>query len=205
VADEGAGIAREHMERIFDLFYQADGAGQGRQGGLGIGLTLVKRLVELHGGRVSAQSEGRGHGAVFTVTLPAAAPDARREAQPVTAADARTVLVVEDNADTRESLRLALEMRGHRVLKAADAGEALRELQSERPALAIIDIGLPGMDGYGLARRIRSEYDGRIALVALTGYGAAQDVRRALDAGFEVHLTKPVDPAELDSLLSRAG
>jgi CheY-like chemotaxis protein len=204
IADEGAGIAPEHMGRIFDLFYQAEGAGQGRAGGLGIGLTLVKRLVELHGGRVGAQSDGRGRGAVFTVTLPAIAPGARHEASPMAATDARTVLVVEDNPDALESLRLVLEIRGHRVLKAADAGEALRVLHDGRPAVAIIDIGLPGMDGYGLAREIRSRYDGRIALVALTGYGAEHDVRRALDAGFEVHLTKPVDPAELDSLLARA-
>jgi signal transduction histidine kinase len=204
IADEGAGIAPEHMGRIFDLFYQAEGAGLGRAGGLGIGLTLVKRLVELHGGRVSAQSDGRGRGAAFTVTLPAVAPGVRHEASPLPAADARTVLVVEDNPDALESLRLVLEMRGHRVLKAADAGEAMRVLRAGRPAVAIIDIGLPGMDGYGLAREIRSQYDGRIALVALTGYGAEHDVRRALDAGFEVHLTKPVDAAELDSLLARA-
>ena len=118
-ADEGAGIAPEqHGDGSSISSTRADGAGHGRAGGLGIGLTLVKRLVELHGGRVSAQSEGRGRGAVFTVTLPAAAPGARREAPAALAADARTVLVVEDNADTRESLRLVLEMRGHRVLKA---------------------------------------------------------------------------------------
>ena len=206
VTDEGIGIAPEHVGRIFDLFYQAEGAQHGaRQGGLGIGLTLVKRIVELHGGSISVDSAGQGHGATFTVKLPASAPAARAAEPPERTAGAHTVLVVEDNEDTRESLRLALEMRGHRVLEAADADQAVQVLQSSaRPRVALIDIGLPGMDGYGLARRIRSEFDGRIALVALTGFGAEQDVRRALDAGFEVHLTKPVDPAELDSLLARA-
>src|SRR5688500_18160040 len=148
------------MGRIFDLFYQAEGPGQGRAGGLGIGLTLVKRLVELHGGRVGAQSEGRGGGAMFTVMLPAVAPGASHEAPPLGAADARTVLVDEGNPDALESLRLVLELRGHRVFKAGDASEALRVLKAGRPAVAIIDSGLPRMDGYGLAREIRSQYDG---------------------------------------------
>ena len=205
VSDAGIGIAPEHLERIFELFYQAEGAHHGgRQGGLGIGLTLVKRLTELHGGRVAVHSAGRGHGATFVVTLPAIEAAALTEPPAMNAVKPRTVLVVEDNDDTRDSLRLLLEMRGHRVLQAANAVEALRTLRQGQPAVAIIDIGLPGMDGYGLAQRIRSEYDGRIALAALTGYGSDQDVRRALDAGFNVHLTKPVDPAELDSLLSCA-
>ena len=203
VSDEGMGIATHELERIFDLFYQAGGA-EKRQGGLGIGLTLVRRLVELHGGRIEAQSEGLGRGATFRVSLPLTdAVATPKLAHSQAASDSRTVLLVEDNADERESLRLALEVRGHRVLKAGDAGEALRQLRVRQPAVAVIDIGLPGMDGYGLAQRIRAEYNGRIALVALTGYGAEQDVRRAKEAGFEIHLTKPVDPAELAALISR--
>ena len=204
VTDEGIGIAAQDLERIFDLFYQAGGAAK-RQGGLGIGLTLVRRLVDLHGGRVEAQSDGPGRGAAFTVRLPAVdAVTAPKVGDEQATSNSRTVLLVEDNADERESLRVALEVRGHRVLKAGDAGEALRQLRVEQPAVAVIDIGLPGMDGYGLAQRIRAEYNGRIALVALTGYGAEQDVRRAKEAGFEIHLTKPVDPTDLAALVSRA-
>jgi CheY-like chemotaxis protein/nitrogen-specific signal transduction histidine kinase len=204
VTDQGIGIPEQDLARIFDLFYQGGGAGHRVSGGLGIGLTLVKRLAELHGGRVDAQSAGPGRGATFTVRLPATAATHKPAAQEQRNAAGRTVLLVEDNADERESLRLALELRGHRVLKAGDAGEALRHLRLQAPAVAVIDIGLPGMDGYGLARRIRTEYNGRIALVALTGYGAEQDVRRAQEAGFEIHLTKPVDPADLAALVSGA-
>ena len=204
VTDQGIGIPQQDLARIFDLFYQGGGQGHRMNGGLGIGLTLVRRLVELHGGRVDAESAGPGRGATFTVRLPATAARHKPAEQARQGATRRTVLLVEDNADERESLRLALELRGHRVLKAGDAGEALRHLRSQAPAVAVIDIGLPGMDGYGLARRIRSEYNGRIALVALTGYGAEQDVRRAQEAGFEIHLTKPVDPADLAALVSGA-
>ncbi len=204
VTDEGIGISEQDLARIFELFYQGGGDGHRINGGLGIGLTLVKRLVELHGGRVDAESAGPARGAAFTVRLPSIAEKHKPAAQPRADGAGRTVLLVEDNADERESLRLALELRGHRVLKAGDAGEALQHLRTQAPAVAVIDIGLPGMDGYGLARRIRNEYNGRIALVALTGYGAEQDVRRAQEAGFEIHLTKPVDPADLAALVSGA-
>jgi signal transduction histidine kinase/CheY-like chemotaxis protein len=205
VIDSGRGIRTEDLERIFDLFFQAEPSGARSHGGLGIGLTLVKRLVELHGGRVSAQSGGAGQGAAFTVTLPAvAAPASQGAPLRSGATGAQTVLVVEDNADERESLRMALELHGHRVLHAADAASALELIEVARPSVALVDIGLPGMDGYALARQVRSRFDGSApALIALTGYGSEEDARRAQEAGFVRHLTKPVPVAELAAIVSR--
>jgi signal transduction histidine kinase len=204
VADEGHGIALEEQERIFDAFYQGEESRRRGAGGLGIGLTLVKRLAELHGGQVRVRSDGPGRGAVFAVSIPAIdAPPAPQEAAAAASAPC-TVLVVEDNEDERESLRLALELCGHRVLQAPDAPSALAALQRERPAVALIDIGLPGMDGYDLARAIRARHDAGIRLFALTGYGSPADARRALEAGFARHLTKPVEVNELAALVSHA-
>jgi CheY-like chemotaxis protein/anti-sigma regulatory factor (Ser/Thr protein kinase) len=205
VTDNGQGIRAEHLERIFDLFFQAEPSGARTHGGLGIGLTLVKRLVELHGGTVTAQSSGPGEGACFTVRLPAtAAPATVGAVAGAKARNAQTVLVVEDNADERESLRVALELHGHRVLQAWDARSALEQIQRGQPQVALVDIGLPGVDGYALAREVRARFDGAApALIALTGYGADEDVRRARDAGFVRHLTKPVEVAELAAIVSR--
>jgi CheY-like chemotaxis protein len=203
VEDDGAGIAAEHLARIFDLFYQAEPTTARTQGGLGIGLTLVQRLVELHGGTIVAESGGRGLGAAFIVRIPAIAAAEQAPRKPAARkARPQQILVVEDNDDARESLRVALELEGHRVLHAADAPSALEQIRRAKPPVAIIDIGLPGMDGYALARAIRSEVDGTIRLIALTGYGTSADVRRALDAGFDSHLTKPVDIADLAGIIS---
>ncbi len=205
VTDAGQGIRAEHLERIFDLFFQAEPSGARTHGGLGIGLTLVKRLVELHGGAVTAESRGPGQGACFTVRLPAtAAPATAGTAAGLTVRNAQTVLVVEDNADERESLRVALELHGHRVLQAWDARSALEAIQRGQPHVALVDIGLPGVDGYALAREVRARFNGAApALIALTGYGADEDVRRAKEAGFARHLTKPVEVAELAAIVSR--
>jgi signal transduction histidine kinase/ActR/RegA family two-component response regulator len=203
VEDDGRGIEPEHLDKIFDLFFQAEVTAARTTGGLGIGLTLVQRLVALHGGSVTAESEGLGRGARFSVRLPALrgiAP-AAEVAAPAAGGRAETILVVEDNADARESLCLALEMRGHRVLWAADGAEGLAVLRRERPRVAVLDIGLPEMDGYELARRIREEVGGGIVLVALTGYGRARDGDEAIRAGFDRHLIKPVDVEELVRVL----
>jgi CheY-like chemotaxis protein len=195
VSDDGRGIDRENLTRIFDLFFQADSTVDRATGGLGIGLTLVQRLARLHGGDVKAESEGRGRGASFTVRLPViAAPETRpRPPERDLAGQGKTVLIVEDNDDGRRSLRMALELWGHRVLEAVDGPAALDLLRSEQPTVALLDIGLPGMDGYELARRLRAAFGHQIGLIALTGYGMESDARRAMEAGFDRHLTKPVD------------
>jgi signal transduction histidine kinase len=205
VTDTGQGIRPEHLERIFELFFQAEPAGTRAQGGLGIGLTLVKRLAELHGGRVAVSSAGEGRGASFTVTLPAVPAPASAPAEPAPAErQAKTVLIVEDNADERETLRVALELHGHRVLQAADARSAVTEIDRGRPDVALVDIGLPDADGYALAREVLARFAARApALVALTGYGSQDDARRAREAGFVRHLTKPVEVAELAAIVSR--
>ncbi len=204
VSDDGQGIAPENLGRVFELFFQAEATADRATGGLGIGLTLVKRLARFHGGDVTAASGGRGQGATFTVRLPAIAgpPAAADRRAPAAAGPAETILVVEDNADARESLCLALELRGHRVLPAADGAAALEVLERERPRVAVLDIGLPGMDGYELARRMRAAMGDAIVLVALTGYGAAQDGAEAAKAGFDRHLIKPVDVEELVRVLA---
>jgi CheY-like chemotaxis protein len=177
------------------------------RGGLGLGLTLVRRLVELHGGSVSASSAGPGQGSEFVVRLPVLATPARGGHAPVGPAPAsasarRRVLIVEDSADARESLRLLLELGGHVVETSEDGPSGLAKLRAFRPEIALIDLGLPGIDGYTLARIARGQPETRgIRLVALTGYGQAEDQQRALAAGFDLHVTKPVDVAKLQAVL----
>ena len=191
------------MNRVFDLFFQGDASVDRSTGGLGIGLTLVQRLATLHGGDVTVASDGPGKGATFTVRLPAiAAPQPGVTEVDATPGDrAQTILVVEDNTDARESLSVALTLEGYRVLEANDGPSALEIVKRERPPLAVLDIGLPRMDGYELARCIRDELGRGIVLVALTGYGSVRDATRSADAGFDQHLTKPVDLRELMRVL----
>jgi PAS domain S-box-containing protein len=207
VEDEGVGIASNMLSRIFGLFVQGDKPGDGVQGGLGIGLTLVRTLVELHGGTVSAESPGSGLGSVFTVRLPrievpAAVDDGGGPRPPVVR---RRVLIVEDNDDVRQMLKILLEHEGHEVFEAVDGTEGVRAASRFRPDLALVDLGLPILDGYDVARFIRRQPHQPQRLVALTGYGQADDRRRALDAGFDEHLVKPVDPNRLAELLQRLG
>ena len=207
VSDTGAGIRPELLDRIFDLFVQEPQALDRARGGLGLGLTLVKRLIELHGGSVSATSAGPGLGSEFTVRIPALIEESARDgvalAMPPANACRRRVLVVEDSADARESLRLLLEMAGHEVDTSEDAADTLEKVKVFQPDVALIDIGLPGMDGYRLAQALRERPHPRpLRLIALTGYGQAEDRRKALDAGFDLHLTKPVDPDRLQDFIA---
>jgi CheY-like chemotaxis protein len=205
VEDTGSGISPALLPFIFDMYVQADRTLDRAQGGLGIGLTLVRRLVELHGGTVVASSPGEGHGSTFTVRLrqvpsaqtsPAALPAPERRAHP------RRVLLIEDSDDAREMLRMMLELAGHVVYDAADGARGLELLNAERPDVGIIDIGLPMMDGYQVAKRIREEPHGRsMLLLALTG-SDPRDTRSSREHGFDHHLLKPVDPDQLARLLS---
>jgi signal transduction histidine kinase/CheY-like chemotaxis protein len=197
--DEGDGIPPELLPKIFDLFVQGERTLDRRAGGLGIGLTLVRRLVEQHGGRVAAESSPAG--SVFSVWL--AAVPAQPEAPPkgvLPEPKRRRVLVIEDNADAANSLRALLELDGHSVDLAADGPTGLDALLESRPDAAVVDIGLPGMNGFDVAKRSRGAgYSGM--LVALTGYGQGTDIKRALQAGFDAHLVKPLDAERLRRLL----
>jgi two-component system, sensor histidine kinase len=209
VEDTGVGIAPELLPFVFDMFVQGDRTLDRAEGGLGIGLTLVHRLIELHGGTVTASSGGAGRGSTFTVRLPQV-PKAETTAgdtwSTIEHATPRRVLLIEDSRDARMMFRMMLELEGHRVFEAADGVHGLRLLETERPDVAIIDIGLPGIDGYEVARRMRERPNGRaILLLALTGYGFPSDYERSVNAGFNHHLVKPVDPSELVRLLSESG
>ena len=207
VRDDGVGIPADMLPRVFDLFVQADATLDRSRGGLGIGLTLAQRLARLHGGSLEAASAGLGQGSVFTVRLPRIAPPPRLDAAPRAAVPAgrRRILLVEDNADTREVTRLVLELAGHEVHEAADGPSGLAALLRLRPDIAIVDIGLPGLDGYDVARQVRSHPAAAdVLLVALTGYGQREDRERALNAGFDMQLVKPVDPLRLADILARA-
>ena len=205
VTDTGVGIAASLLTMVFDLFVQGERTLDRTQGGLGLGLTLVKALVRMHGGSVAVASEGVGKGAVFSVRLPRIAEPAERM-PPATAAPtsgARRILVVEDNDDAREMLRTALTLQGHEVHEASDGIAGIAAAASFAPDAALIDVGLPGVDGYEVARRIRATDDGRVMLlVALTGYGQDGDRQRALDAGFDVHLTKPLAPEQVVAVIA---
>jgi two-component system, sensor histidine kinase len=209
VRDTGVGIPQDVLPLIFDLFVQANQTLERSEGGLGLGLTIVKHLVELHGGRVSASSAGPNRGSEFVVRLPRIS-DPVVDAQPIDAefrsSRARHILIIEDNRDFREGLRLLLESWGHRVEDAASGGHGLEIVQCARPDVVLVDLGLPGIDGYAVARAVRSAPGGdAILLVAITGYGRASDRRRAEDAGFDAHLTKPVSPRELAEILLLRG
>jgi signal transduction histidine kinase/ActR/RegA family two-component response regulator len=203
VEDTGDGIAPEDLAVIFEAFRQ--GGSSRRRGGLGIGLDLVKRLTELHGGSVEAFSEGPGYGARFHVRLPLATPPTPRprRAESTTRLDGRTILVVEDNADTRQVLKFMLEIEGAHVEAVESGAEAVARAETFRPQIVLCDIGLPDIDGLEVARRMRGRsWFGETRLIALTGYGQPEDIRTALEAGFEAHLTKPIN---LDQLLALLG
>jgi signal transduction histidine kinase len=208
VRDNGIGIAPEMLPRLFNLFLQADRSLDRAQGGLGIGLTLVRRLVEMHGGTIEAASPGLGNGSEFTIRLPLL-PEGRVEPsaiEPVKSPGQPVrILVVDDSKDTAESLALLLRLEGHEVRMAHDAPAALEIAQLFRPEVAILDIGLPKIDGYELGRRLRDQVkDGKILLIALTGYGQAADRRRSREVGFDHHVVKPVDPVALQELIARS-
>jgi signal transduction histidine kinase/integral membrane sensor domain MASE1/CheY-like chemotaxis protein len=208
VRDNGIGIPPEMLERVFDLFVQADRLPDSVHQGLGLGLTLVRRLVDLHEGRVVARSAGRGQGSEFEVRVPlSAVPVARTApaappAAPRPARDGRRILVVDDNTDSAESLAMVLRLGGHDVRTAPDGPSAFEAVRSFSPEVILLDIALPGMSGYDVARTLRSAGGARPFLIALTGYGQEQDKRRAQEAGFDLHFAKPVDLERLDRALS---
>jgi CheY-like chemotaxis protein/nitrogen-specific signal transduction histidine kinase len=210
VRDTGIGMEPELLARAFEPFSQAERGPDRGRGGLGLGLALVKALIELHGGSVEAESPGPGRGTQVVMRLPMAAGTEERAMaeDPAAAAPERSrrCLVIEDNVDAAESLALLLELSGHETAVAFDGAAGLETARSFRPDVVLCDIGLPGgLDGHGVARAFRADPDLRSAfLIALTGYGQEEDRRRALEAGFDAHLTKPADIEELKRMLARA-
>ncbi|HXE49245.1 MAG TPA: ATP-binding protein [Ramlibacter sp.] len=205
VEDSGIGITPEELERIFGLFYQAPQGSDRARGGLGLGLRIVKSLVEMHGGTVHAASAGPGHGSCFAVRLPLCEPPAASDqvAPAAAATGAGKILVVDDNEDAADTCATFLEIHGNVVRAAYTPEAALDALRDFTPDVAILDIGLPGMSGYALARRMKAPpFDYRGRLVALTGYGQASDRAASEAAGFDAHLTKPVNPTDLLELVS---
>jgi signal transduction histidine kinase/ActR/RegA family two-component response regulator len=207
VRDNGTGIPRDMLTRVFDMFTQLSQSLDRAQGGLGIGLTLVKRLVELHGGTVEARSEGLGRGSEFIVRLPENihAPVAPTVAvvSPATTHIKRRILVADDNRDAADSLAFMLRIAGHEVCTAYDGRQALELMESFRPGVAVLDIGMPRLNGYDTARMLRQEPFGQdVMLIALTGWGQPDDRARSLAAGFDHHLVKPVDPPMLERLMA---
>jgi CheY-like chemotaxis protein len=219
IQDSGVGIAPNFLPHVFERFRQADEGARRRFGGLGLGLAIVRHLVELHGGTVEVESAGEGRGATFSVQLPlragvleepplerpAAPPETRVWDQPDLLKDLR-VLVVEDEADTRDLLVMALEQCGAEVAAFASVPEALESFDRQVPHVLISDIGVPLEDGYSLIRKIRSrapDHGGGVPAAALTAYARAEDRQRALEAGYQTHLAKPVDPSELIAAVAR--
>jgi CheY-like chemotaxis protein len=209
VEDDGVGIAAERINTIFELFAQAENAIGRSQGGMGIGLALVRNLVQLHGGSVVARSDGVGEGAEFEVRIPLAKAQPKRIDETKLApkvADVsgpRHIVIVEDNADIRELLRLRLERLGHTIDAAADGPAGLQRIVDGKPDMALIDIGLPGIDGYQVAAEVRTKLGDAVVLIAVSGFGQPEDKRRALEAGFDEHITKPADVHDIEAMLTR--
>jgi CheY-like chemotaxis protein len=210
IQDDGIGIAPDMLHSIFDLFVQVDHSTTRSQGGLGIGLTLVRNLVEMHKGTVEARSAGLGHGSEFIVSLPLAAPISAQQSNVTPAEENQTaapsghrIIVVDDNRDAAETLAVVLRLEGHTVATAHDGHTALELAKSWQPELVLLDLGMPGMDGFEVARRLR-EQPGleKVVLAALTGWGQQADRQRTAAAGFDHHLVKPVDMNMLMELLA---
>ena len=211
VRDTGVGISSDLLPSVFDLFTQANRSLDRSQGGLGVGLTLVRRLVEMHGGTVTARSDGPGTGAEFAVRLPvapevadktpASCPPSSANGQDAAKQRSLCVVVVDDNVDGAESLGSLLEMLGHRVRVAYNGPDGIEAVRQSNPDVVLLDIGLPGMNGYEVARRLRREPDCRALLVAVSGYGRDEDRRMSREAGFDQHHVKPVGLPTLQQLL----
>jgi signal transduction histidine kinase len=210
VHDSGVGIAAALLPHVFDVFVQGESSLDRAQGGLGIGLALVRHLIELHNGGIKAESNGLNTGSRFVISLPAAVPSAlaTKINKPLTiiapSVGSIQILLIEDNDDSREMMAAMLSEYGHHILKAADGIEGLSIASQYKPDIALVDIGLPGIDGYEVARRLRANADtAEIRLIALTGYGLLEDQKRAVDAGFDLHLVKPVNFENLISIINQ--
>jgi CheY-like chemotaxis protein len=207
VKDSGIGMSAELIPQVFDLFVQGERSLDRSEGGLGIGLTLVKRLVSLHGGIVSVHSDGPGQGSEFCISLPALAQSpAPRQTEPAavaaTAHRRSRVLIVDDNRDSADTLAALLEAWGHEVRTLYDGPSAITAAAEFQPRVVLLDIGLPKMNGYEVAAQLRKTAKGRsLILVAFTGYGQDEDRRRVREAGFDYHLVKPLEPIELEKIL----
>jgi len=206
VRDDGAGIPQDKLNSIFDMFTQVDSTSDRSQGGLGIGLTLVKRLTEMHGGSIEARSAGEGQGSEFIVRLPILTAQAvKRPDEPelgTVSSPQRRVLIVDDNRDSADSLAMLLEITGNKTYMAHDGLEAVEAIEKHRPQVVLLDIGLPTLDGHEVCRRVREQPWGKdIVMIALTGWGQADDLRKSEEAGFNGHLVKPVDYDKLLELL----
>ena len=210
IRDTGQGISAEFLPHVFERFRQAEGGSRRRQGGLGLGLSIVRNLVEMHGGTVTADSPGEGGGAIFTVMLPSLSLEKGESAAGQKAEPTRKraesdisgcrILIVEDDHDSREMLAVLLNAHNAETMTAASAIEALDKLPSFRPDILISDLGMPEIDGYDLIRRIRSmspEQGGKVPAIALTGYAGPEEMKRVHSAGFDSHLPKPVDQESL--------
>jgi two-component system, sensor histidine kinase len=207
ISDSGRGIPADLIDKVFDPFVQGGQTADRAQGGLGLGLALVKTIVELHGGTVSARSEGAGLGSKFTVQVPrireAAGVETAGQPRAGDRIPSRRILIIEDNQDGREMLRALLTIAGHEVHASADGPSGVAAAAQVAPDLVLIDIALPGMEGYEVARRIRASNGGKsMRLVAISGFGQAEDRRRSLEAGFDAHLTKPFSIETLGEFLS---
>jgi signal transduction histidine kinase/ActR/RegA family two-component response regulator len=206
VRDSGIGIDPATLPKLFEMFMQAAPGSTRSRGGLGIGLTLVKNLVELHGGAIVAHSEGIGKGSEFMIRMPHTQMPpmevARAPIAPSGKGPRRQILVVDDNVDAAQSLAMLLRLRGHDVHTAFGGPQALEAAKHDEPELVFLDIGMPVMDGYEVARRLRAQFGSEITIIALTGWGTEQDRQRSRQAGFDHHMTKPVDLAALEEVLA---
>jgi two-component system CheB/CheR fusion protein len=207
IADRGVGISPQTLPRVFDLFAQADKPTDRPEVGLGIGLSLVKNLVELHGGTIKAESAGQGQGSEFTIRLPRVAEPARSRSagelgtRRSGAAAGRSVLVVDDNRDAATSLAKLLHRDGYDTQVAHDGHEALRLAEARRPEIVLLDLGMPELDGFDVCRTLRARGHKEAFIVAITGYAQEEDRKRSREAGFDAHLVKPVHPDRLATLL----
>ena len=206
IRDNGMGIPDEMLDRIFDLFVQFDSAAKASDGGMGVGLTLVKHLMQLHGGQVAVESAGEGMGSTFSISLPLSQglPEAETAVveEKLTAQGGSQIVIVEDNSDARQMLKRMLELDGYQVATAPDGRQGLDTILSAKPDVAIVDLGLPELGGLEVARQVRTRSgEHRPYLIALTGYGQEKDHQAVMEAGFDKHLIKPVNAQELERVL----